>query len=83
MILSSAPGGFPGAWGLALAAVAAYVLAAFPGRAEGRRLPTALVAGVLLQVRADDLLTHLAQLHGCHLPARRLHMSSQGPNREL
>ncbi len=48
MILSSASGAFSGAWAVALAAVAAYVLAAFPGRADGRRLPTALVAGVLL-----------------------------------
>jgi ABC-type uncharacterized transport system permease subunit len=48
MILSSASGGFPGAWGVALAAVAAYVLAAFPGRDEGRRLPSALIVGVLL-----------------------------------
>lgn len=48
MILSSAPAAFPGAWLLALAAVAAYVMAAFPGRAEGLRLPTALGVGVLL-----------------------------------
>ena len=48
MILSSAPAAFPGAWLLALAAVAAYVLAAFPGRADGRRLPTALAVGVVL-----------------------------------
>ena len=33
---------------MAAAAVVAYVLAAFPGRAEGRRLRWALVAGVLL-----------------------------------
>jgi len=48
MILSSASTGFPGAWLVALAAVAAYVLAAFPGGSEGRRLPTALVVGVVL-----------------------------------
>jgi ABC-type uncharacterized transport system permease subunit len=48
MILSSAPAAFPGAWLLALAAVAAYLLAAFPGSAEGRRLPAALGVGVLL-----------------------------------
>ncbi len=46
MILSSASAGVPGAWAVALAAVAAYVLAAFPGRAEERRLPSALLAGV-------------------------------------
>ena len=33
---------------MALAAVAAYVLAAFPGRTDGRRQPTALVVGVVL-----------------------------------
>ena len=48
MILSSASAGFPGAWLLALVAVAAYVLAAFPSRSEGRRLPSALVVGVVL-----------------------------------
>jgi ABC-type uncharacterized transport system permease subunit len=48
MILSPASGGFLGAWGVAAAAVVAYVLAAFPGRTEGRRLRWALVAGVLL-----------------------------------
>ena len=48
MILSSASGGFEGAWAVALAAVAASVLAAIPGRADGRRLPSALVIGVLL-----------------------------------
>lgn len=48
MILSSASAGFAGSWLVAPAAIAAYVLAAFPGQADGRRLPAALVAGVLL-----------------------------------
>ena len=48
MILSSASTGVPGAWAVALAAVAAYVTAAIPGRAESRRMPSALVVGVAL-----------------------------------
>jgi len=48
MILSSASAGFPGSWVVAPAAIAAYALAAFPGQADGRRLPAALAAGVLL-----------------------------------
>ena len=48
MILSSASTGIPGAWMLAPAAVAAYVVAAFPGRAQGRGMPSALIVGVLL-----------------------------------
>ena len=48
MILSSASSGVPGAWLIALAAVAAYVLAAFPGGGAGRRLPSALIVGVVL-----------------------------------
>jgi len=48
MILSSASDAIPGGWLVALAAVAAYVLAAFPGRVDGRRQPTALVVGVVL-----------------------------------
>jgi ABC-type uncharacterized transport system permease subunit len=48
MILSSASAAIPGAWLVALAAVAAYVLAAFPGRGNGRRHPAGLVVGVVL-----------------------------------
>ncbi len=48
MILSSASAAFPGAWLVALAAVAAYALAAFPGREQGRRLLAALAVGVAL-----------------------------------
>jgi len=48
MILSSASAAFPGAWLVALAAVVAYAMAAFPGRAQGRRLPAALAVGVAL-----------------------------------
>jgi ABC-type uncharacterized transport system permease subunit len=48
MILSSASLGAPGAWLLALAAVSAYVLAALPWGAEGRRSQSALVVGVVL-----------------------------------
>jgi ABC-type uncharacterized transport system permease subunit len=48
MILSSASAGFPGSWLVALAASTAYALAAFPGRAAGRRLPAALLVGVVL-----------------------------------
>lgn len=48
MILSSASSGIGGSALVALAAVAAYALAALPGHADGRRLPAALVAGVVL-----------------------------------
>jgi ABC-type uncharacterized transport system permease subunit len=48
MILSSASAAIPGGWLVALAAVAAYVLAALPDRADGRRQQTALVVGVVL-----------------------------------
>jgi ABC-type uncharacterized transport system permease subunit len=68
MILSSAPGGIPGAWPLVLAAVAAYVLAAFPGRSEGRRLPTALVVGVVLH--AVLLVLDISGLGGSGASAR-------------
>jgi ABC-type uncharacterized transport system permease subunit len=48
MILSSASSGLTGSWLVALAAIAAYALAAFPGQVDGRRLPAALLAGVVL-----------------------------------
>jgi ABC-type uncharacterized transport system permease subunit len=48
MILSPASASIPGSGWLAWGAVAAYALAALPGAAHGRRLPAALVVGVLL-----------------------------------
>jgi ABC-type uncharacterized transport system permease subunit len=68
MILSTASTGFPGAWLVALAAVAAYVLAAFPGRLDGRRLPTALVVGVVLH--AVLLVLDIGGLGGAGSSAR-------------
>jgi ABC-type uncharacterized transport system permease subunit len=48
MILSSVPVSAPGFGLLALGASLAYALAALPGREGARRLPVALVAGVVL-----------------------------------
>jgi len=48
MILSTLSSSAPGSGVLAMAAVVAYAFAALPGRVGGRRLPAALVIGVLL-----------------------------------
>ena len=48
MILSSASSGFAGAWAVAVAAVAAYVVAALRGAEQGRGPSVALVIGIVL-----------------------------------
>jgi ABC-type uncharacterized transport system permease subunit len=48
MILSSGSSAIGASALVALAAVLAYALATFPGQADGRRLPAALMAGVVL-----------------------------------
>lgn len=69
MILSPAPGGLPLAGALAVAAVAAYALAAWSGSAQGRRWPAALLLGVALHA---VLLVLDIGGWGRHVPGARL-----------
>jgi ABC-type uncharacterized transport system permease subunit len=68
MILSSASSGFAGAWAVAVAAVAAYVVAALRGGAQERGLSVALLVGVLLH--ALLLLLEIGGVGNAHGVAR-------------